>query len=162
MITKFNKFNVNETMISLDNSQLRSGEYLTLERLENGNLKISLTEEGKEEVEEDGISDVKFHDYFEDIFSNSELIYSSDISELGIMMAAPGIIIGYYYSDDGELTDKGNEEYSEVFYYVDYVIRDFTDELKNDGHVIFQTSGVLTPEELEELNLKKTANKFNL
>jgi len=162
MITKFNKFTLNETMISHDTNELHSGSYLSLERLENGNLKISLTEEGKEKIAEDDISDSEFWDYFEDITGNSGLVYFNDISELGIMMEAPGITIGYYYNDDGEYTDEGNEDWSEVFYYGDSAIRDFTEELKNNGEVIFQTSGVLTPEEFDEFKLNKTANKFNL
>ncbi len=146
MITKFDKFTVNETMISLDDSELRSGEYLTLERLKNGDLKISLTEDGKVKVEDDGIEDTEFWDYFEDITANSGLLFFGSVSELEFMTDAPGITIGYYYDDNGDYTDEGNEDWSEVFYYPDYVIRDFTDDLKNKGYVIFQSSGVLTPE----------------
>ena len=163
MITKFNIFTLNETMISHDTRELRSGNYLTLERLENGNLKISLTDEGKEKIEEDiDIKEADFFDYFENISSNSELLYIYNISDIGIMMEAPGITIGYYIDDSGELTDEGNEDYSEIFYYADYAIKDFTEELKNNGFVIFQTSGVLTPEEFEEFKLNKSANKFNI
>ena len=162
MITKFKKFNLNETMISHDNSEIRSGNYLKLERLENGYLKISLTDEGKEKVEEYDISMSEFWDYFEDITGNSGLLYFHDISSLGFMTEAPGITIGYYYDDDGEYTDEGNEDYSEVFYYSNYSINDFTEELKNEGFVIFESTGILTPEELEEFKLNKLANKFNI
>jgi len=162
MITKFNKFTLNETMISHDTNELHSGSYLSLERLENGNLKISLTNEGKVKVEDDGIEDTEFWDYFEDITANSGLLFFGNVSELEFMTEAPGITIGYYYDDNGDYTDEGNEDWSEVFYYSDYAIRDFTEELKNNGHVIFQSSGVLTPDEFEEFKLNKIANKFNI
>jgi len=163
MITKFNKFNVNENMISLDDSELRNGEYLTLKRLENGNLKISLTEEGKEEINNSDYEvESDYLNLFDDIVSNSSIVLFSDISQLGFMSESPGITIGYYFSDEGEYTDEGNEDWSEVFYYPNYQIKDFTEDLKNEGYVIFKTTGVLTPEEFEEFKLNKTANKFNL
>jgi len=172
MITIFKKFQLNETMISHDISELHNGNYLNLERTINGDLKISLTDEGREKVEEDGISEETFFDYFEDITSNSSLLYITDISEIGAMMNAPAIVIGYYCDDDGNYVDINNEDYSEIFYYTNYIIRDFTEDLKTDEYVIFKSSGILTPEELEEFEdskltpqeneLKKASKKFNL
>lgn len=162
MITKFKTFIVNETMISHETNELHSGNYLNLERIPNGNLKISLTDDGKDRVVEENINEITFYDYFEDISANSCLYYIEDISSLGFMNESPGITLGYYYDDNGNFTDLDNEEFSEVFYYTKSNIKNFTEELTEEGSVIFQTSGILTPEELEEFKINKSANKFNL
>lgn len=162
MITKFKEYKLNETMISHDTTELVDGKFLSLDRLKNGDLKISTTTEGKSEIKDSGINEFSFSDYFDDIRANSSLLYFDDISEIGFATQAPGITVGYYYDEDGEFTDDGNEKYSEVFYYNEYAYKNFTEELENYGQVVFSSTGISTSEELEERKLKNAANKFNL
>lgn len=139
-----------------------SGRYLNMEILENGDLKISLTEEGKEEVDETGISIDSFYDYFDDIRANSEFMFFEDLGEAGLgMTSAPGITDGYYYNDNGDITDELHDD-SVIYWYPNYVVKDFTEELKNNGYVIFNTIIPKTIEEIEHQKLKKKAQKYNL
>lgn len=113
--------------------------YLDLEKVENG-LKIYLNEDGKKEAEEngvDGINDQNFYDYFEDVQGNSEYLFFEDMGEAGFgLTSAPGITDGYYYDDAGKLTDKGHSD-SEVYWFPDYMVRDFTKDMLEYGFVIF-------------------------
>ena len=158
MITKFRIFentDQEETLIE--------GKYLKLNRMKNGNLKIILTPDGKEMVEEDGMNEDNFDDYFDDIRGNSEYVYFINLSVAGIGMSdAPCITDGYYYDDDGNLTDYDHIEDSEIFYYPNYITKIFTDELIENGFVIFVTNGKNTPEEVEEIKNKREINKYNL
>ena len=157
MITKFNLFENNS-------NDYRSFRYLDLEKLQNGDLKIILNSDGKHEAYDEGLSYENFEeDFFDDVRCNSEYLYFDDIGEAGFGMTnAIGISYGYYYDDDGELTDLDNEEISDVFIYTQYIIKNFTDELLKNGFVIFQSSMKKTPEEIEEFRLNRTANKYNL
>jgi hypothetical protein len=111
--------------------------YLDIEKVEDG-LKISLNEAGKQNVEDEGgIEESKFYDYFEDVRGNSEYIYFEDMGDAGFgLTSAPGITDGYEYNDDGELTDEGHTD-SEVYWFPNYMIRDFTQDMLEDGYVIF-------------------------
>ena len=127
-------------------SNIEYYNYLNLEEVENGIL-IYISEEPKDylllheyedkyeifgEMEEDN-----FSDYFEDIQSNSEYTYVHDLGEIGLgLTSAPGIIKGYYFGDDGNLTCD-DEDYCEVYYFDNYQIESFTDILKKDGKVFF-------------------------
>ena len=63
----------------------RQGQYLHLEELPNGNLRISLNDEGVKAWEESNARDADeaFSELFEDIQCNSELEYFDDCSVLG-------------------------------------------------------------------------------
>ena len=108
-----------------------NGRYLTLTPQKH-NLKIELTEEGKEKAQEDGLTWENFYDYIEDIIVNSEYMYFSE-SPVGLT-EAPVISEGYNYDDNGNLEAADD---SRLYYYDYYMIKDFADELKEDGEVIF-------------------------
>ena len=121
--------------------------YLDLEILENGDMKIILNENGKEETE-DGLDEDMNYDLFDDIRANSELLYFSDMSDTGFgMSSAPCITDGYYVGDDGDL-EEGNKAI--VYWYPNYLVKSFTDELVENGYVIFQTGTPKTKEEIEK------------
>lgn len=135
-------------------------KYLDLQILEDGNLKISLNEDGIEEAKENGIDEVKFYLFFEDIEGNSDYKYFDILSESGLGMSeAPCIVDGFYYGDDGE---PSIYEDSEIYVYYDYYKNDFTEELLENGYVIFQTINSKTKEEIEQYRLNKDAKKYNL
>jgi len=91
------------------------GRYLDLEKLKNGNLKISINPDGKEEVEDSGIDNNTFSEYLEDIICNSEYNYWSELDDSGLGMTnSPGITYGYYYDDEGTFIDEDNEENSGI------------------------------------------------
>lgn len=138
-------------------SYYKSFRYLDFELLENGNLKIILNDDGKEEVEDRGIDENKFYDYFEDIQGNSEYRYFSDASYLGMMTEAPIIINGFDFNDNGDYILLKD---SIIWIYNDYAIKDFTKELVEYGYVIFNNSKPFTKSEIEKF--KKEKYKFDL
>jgi len=150
-------FQLNEMYMSKHN-----GRYLEVEQIENGDLKITLTSDGKQEAYDEGLTIFNFSDFFDDIRANSELYFLEDLSEYELgMSSAPAITDGYYYDDDGKFTDEDHED-SEIFIYGDYMIKDFTKELYDNGYVIFTTNGKKTTEEIEEYKTNKEAKKYNL
>lgn len=125
------------------------GKNLTAETLEyekgnpnkNGNLKLTLTPEGREvlvEASSEGKLDAEIMwELFESIQVNSELMYFDDAGEVGLgMTSAPAITDGYYYDDDGKLTDKGHPD-AQVFWYPNYMVRSFMDDFLENGYAIF-------------------------
>lgn len=139
--------------------------YIDLERMENGDLKISLNEDGiKNAKDDEGITEDDFGgDYFDDVQGNSDWLYLDNMSNYNLgMSSAPCITDGFYFNKKMKLTDKRNFRDSEIFWYPNYMIYDFAERLYEDGYVIFQTNGKRTPEEIEEYILKKSAKKFNV
>lgn len=65
-------------------------------------------------------------------------MYIPDISLLNIgdLSEAPCITDGYYYDDNGTITDEGHKD-SARYYYPDYMVRDFCEDLKKYDEVIF-------------------------
>lgn len=129
---------------------LYNGRYITLGTLpykkgdanKNGNLKIELNEDGIEVItdmrENDECDDCIMNDLFDDVRSNSELMYFGDAGEAGFgLTEAPCITDGYYYNDDGELTNKGHKD-SQIYYFNEYMIDSFIDKLLENGYVVFQ------------------------
>ena len=142
------------------NDEIMHYRYLDLQLLEDGNLKISLTDDGIEEAQDNGIDEVKFYLFFEDIEGNSEYKYFDILSESGLGMSeAPCIIDGIYYDDNDY---PSIYEDSEIYVYYDYYRKDFTEELLENGYVIFQTANPKTKEEIEQHRLNKDAKKYNL
>jgi len=139
--------------------------YINLERMEDGNLKITLNEDGIKNAKDDGgITEDSFErDYFDDVQGNSEWRYFSDCGFYGLgMTSAPCITDGYYFNRHSKLTDKKNFKDSEIFWYSNYMIYDFAEQLYEKGYVIFQTNHKRTPEEIEEYIINKKMKKYNL
>jgi len=118
--------------------------YLTLTVFNNG-INLILTDEGREFLtEEKGDKPIDityerglFNDLFEDVRCNSDFLYFEDIGEAGFgLTSAPGITDGYYYDDNGDLTDKGNKD-SNVYWYPDYMIKDPLEDLDETGVTFF-------------------------
>lgn len=134
-------------------------KYLDLQILENGDMKIYLNDEGKE-YSEDGFNEFDFYDMFDDIRANSDYTYVSDLSEVGLGMSnAPCILYGYSIDDDANYAPFDD---SEIYIYSDYIYKDFTKELLEDGYVIFQTIQPKTLEEIEKYRINRDTKKYNL
>ena len=105
-------------------------QYIDIEIVENG-LWIYLTDNSED------FDEMDFDNIFDDVQGNSEYMYFFDVGEVGFgLTSAPGITDGYYFSDDGEITDEGHDD-SELYYYNDYAVTDFTEELRTKGKVFF-------------------------
>ena len=117
----------------------QQGQYLHLEELPNGNLRISLNDEGVKALEESNARDADeaFSELFEDIQCNSELEYFDDCSVLGNLSNAPVITDGFYLDDDGEW--KSAED-ATMWYYDNYMIDSFMAKLLENRKVIFTKS----------------------
>jgi len=112
--------------------------YLSIEEL-NNSLIISLTDEGKEKVNEDGLHYFNFCDYFEDIQCNSEFIFHEDLGDSGFgLTSAPGISDGYYLCDDNHNEYITSFDDSKLYYFNDYMVVDFCEVLNSNGQVTFQ------------------------
>lgn len=123
-LKSFNDF-LNESL----NENDEYGRYLTLSKLANV-LKISLTDEGKEKIDEDGLTEQNFDEYFEDIMANSGYRFYFNLGEAGFgLTSAPGFTENY---DEEDNTDDFN-----LYYFEPYMIYDFTEILKTDGSVYF-------------------------
>jgi hypothetical protein len=111
--------------------------YLDIEKVENG-LKISLNDDGKQNVEDEGgIEERNFGDYFEDVMGNSDYLFIENLGDVGFGLTdAPGILYGYDYNDDGLLMDDGRSD-SEVYWFPNYMVREFTQDMLEYGFVIF-------------------------
>ena len=121
------------------NSNVSEFTYLILEKLPNG-LKVSLTEEGKQEVADWNESEIeddrKLYDLFDDVQGNSEYKFVFDLGEAGFgLTQASGITDGYYYDDKGDLTDKGHSD-SEVYYHNNYAYHSILWYILQDGYII--------------------------
>lgn len=121
----------------------QGGQYLEIEPVENG-LYLHITKEGREEAEENKedekkkLSDMNLWDYFEDIQVNSEWMYHFDMGEAGFGLTnAPGFTYQYYVDDEGDITNKNQEENSEVYWFPNYMVEDFCETLLEEGKVFF-------------------------
>lgn len=116
-----------------------NGNYLTLIPSEKG-VTIKITDEGREYVKDDldgKLTEQNFLDLFESIRNNSEYNYFPDAGDANFALAScPVITDGYYYDDSGKFTDKGHKD-SRVFAFMDYAVKDFTEELLEKGEVFF-------------------------
>jgi len=124
---------------------IHSGRYLDIDKNENGNLKITINDEAREKIqemrEEDHCDDCIMSDLFDDIRGNSELMYFGDAGEMGFgLNSAPCITDGYYFDDNGHLTEEGHDD-AQVYYYEPYMVKSFVDEMIANGHIIFNCAG---------------------
>ena len=105
-------------------------QYIDIEIVENG-LWIYLTDNSED------FDEMDFDNIFDDVQGNSEYMYFSDLGDVSFgLTSAPGITDGYYFSDDGEITE-GEHTDAELYYYPDYAVTDFTEELRTKGKVFF-------------------------
>lgn len=115
---------------------IETGEYISLEVAENA-LKIKLVEGKKEKARDEikNIDEVSFNRLFEDIESNSDFTYSENIGNLGLGLTdAPGFLFSYTMSDEGSFEETTD---SVLYYYNEYAINNFVEELFENGVVEF-------------------------
>lgn len=112
----------------------QAGRYITITVKENG-IVITLTPEGKTELEDIGIEENKFGDLIDDIQGNSSWRYIHDLGQGGFgLTEAQGFIYGYDLADDGEYLET---EDSSLYYYNEYMLNDFVEILYKNGSVFF-------------------------
>lgn len=136
-ITNFDTF-VNERYEKGNNAKnIFSGKYVTLSVMPNG-LMVKLTKNGFDEISGMSDADIKtdnFYDLVEDITSDSAFEYHENLGNAGLGMTdAPGFAYDYPMGDDGEYVQ--NDE-SELYYFNDYAITPFMEELRDKGEVYF-------------------------
>ena len=136
-ITNFDTF-VNERYEKGNNAKnIFSGKYVTLTVLPN-KLKIELTTDGLDEISGMSSADIKtdnFYELVEDITTNSAFEYHWNLGEAGIGGTdAPAFTYEYSLGDAGEYEE--NDE-SELYYFNDYAITPFMEELRDKGEVYF-------------------------
>ena len=129
-----------------------SGHYVNFHILDNGDMEIQLTPEGKEELEEfvdavrskdlydvgdTGIVWKKYYisilaDLFEDIFANRDYdwVYPEDI---GALTDFPMFGYAVERDDQGNLTDV-----LDVWWFPNYQVDDPLEQLLNDGKTVFK------------------------
>lgn len=113
---------------------------LTVERLENGDLKLTLDAEGREELAE-GMADKSFnwwsclYTLFEPYFTNGsyEPFDAGDANPFVGLTSAPCIAEEMTVEDDGNRVIEGD-----FWYFARYMIDDPLDELRDSGETIFQ------------------------
>ena len=115
--------------------------YLDITKYPNG-LELAINEEGREEVKE--WQEGEMGDYeimgelFDTVQGNSEYMWHEDLGDRGFgLTSAPGITDGYYYDDDMNLTDKGQEDSAELYSFMGYEIHSPLELLLRDGKVFF-------------------------
>ncbi len=114
---------------------------------EGDDLVITLTPEGEEFVRE-AYADAEelgeynpadvflFREMFEDVEGSSEMLFFEE-SPWGLT-GSPVISDGVYYGDDGELAVY---EGAKAWWYPNYAVSDFVEEMYARGHVVFTYSG---------------------
>ena len=139
-ITKFEINDINEVEsedfpIAEDDVHTRDegGRYLSIHIQENS-MVLKLTPDGRiiaETMKAENKSDLDImYELFEDIQTNSEFIWHSDLgdSEFGLT-SAPGITSGYYYHGERGEMYKTDHEDPQVYYFDEYALRSEIDDL---------------------------------
>lgn len=114
-------------------------QLINLEVLEDGNLRISLTPEGKVSLEdmlnEDG--HINYYQAWDDLMGwwhgNSEY-RRTDSSECGGLTDSPMIADGMYYEDDGKPAFHPDWK---LWWFPDYQVVDEFEVMLRDGFVVF-------------------------
>lgn len=133
-----------------------SGRYVNIKVMPNKNLKLTLTDEGKTEIEDIQSQyadrpeanmawyESEFGGLFDDIRGNSEYTYVPDLGDEGMGLTnAPGIIMG-------NMDDNGEWEPDVlVWYYNDYMLQSFLEDMMGGG-TIFTYAGDDTNERVEQ------------
>jgi len=117
--------------------------YVTIQKV-NGGLKISLNEEGIEEIKDlkdDDKSDLDiWAELFEDVQGNSEYIFHSDMGNSGFgLTSAEGITDGYYYEgeDRDNLYKTDYPESAKVYWFPNYMVESPLETMIENGNVVF-------------------------
>jgi hypothetical protein len=117
--------------------------YVTIQKV-NGGLKISLNEEGIEEIKDlkdDDKSDLDiWAELFEDVQGNSEYIFHSDMGNSGFGLTnAEGITYGYYYEgeDIHNLYKTDYPESAKVYWFPNYMVESPLETMIENGNVVF-------------------------
>lgn len=121
--------------VGKDKPKIINGNYLTLEQYPD-KLVVKLNEEGRERHKEQPLTWQNFDEYFEDIQSNSDFLYLSDLGEAGLAMSSAEGITKGYYRDDGDLTNEDSDD-SAIYWYPNYAISDPFEVLHKEGEVTF-------------------------
>lgn len=126
---------VNEKLIKENLDSGYEGRYIKIEPVDGG-LWLHLTEEGREELENNDINEDRFYDLFDDVRGNSEWEYHSDMGEAGFGLTnAPGFTDGYVYEDNGEL--EAVDDTAKIYWFPNYMVESFVETLKDEGKVFF-------------------------
>jgi len=113
--------------------EAREFKYLYVKQVPNG-LKLELTDEGINGYKDEEIYEM--YDLFEDVQANSEMTYIDNAGDMGFgLTEAPIITDGYFYDDNGDLTDDGNTD-SKVYVWNDYMLKDLFQTLMEQGSVV--------------------------
>ncbi len=130
---------------------LHYGQYVHLDVLPNGDLRVTLTPEGVEEltdrhlVHPEWTSDMLLIELMEDITCNSNIMFLDDISTLdgGHLSQAPVIVEGWR-SNDMEEPDYVDASYvhyltnddSKVWYWNEYMVISILEHIKRQGEAV--------------------------
>ena len=116
-----------------EGGEAREFKYLYVKQVPNG-LKLELTDEGINGYKDEEIYEM--YDLFEDVQANSEMTYIDNAGDMGFgLTEAPIITDGYFYDDNGDLTDDGNTD-SKVYVWNDYMLKDLFFTLMEQGSVV--------------------------
>jgi hypothetical protein len=121
-------------------------------------MTITLTDEGRAEVEEyraDDIADsIIIENLFESIRNNSELAWHSDLGEMGLgMTSASGVTDGYFHTDDGDYASDSED--ARLYYFNDYALRSEVDDLLNGELVLVGADNKMADGGATKSNLPK-------
>jgi len=130
---------------------LHHGQYVHLDVLPNGDLRVSMTEDGIQDLADIHLmhpernEDRFLIELMEDITCNSDLMFLGDISALdgGHMSQSPVIVEGWRCNDEEE-PDYVDESYvhyltnddSRVWYWNDYAIISILEHIKRQGEAV--------------------------
>jgi hypothetical protein len=111
-----------------------NNEFVNIIETVNGNLSITLTAEGILELQtacQSEYGDFAFYSLMESIEANSSFKYFADADTLGQMSNAPVFVENHVIEDDGTYT------FSDLWYYKDYMVFNFSNTLIAGGEIIF-------------------------
>jgi len=109
-------------------------EFVTITENAEGNLSVILTKKGILELKtacQSEYGDFAFYSLMESIEANSSFKYFADADTLGQMSNAPVFVDNHVIEDDGTYT------FSDLWYYKDYMVFNFSNTLIAGGEIIF-------------------------
>lgn len=121
---------------------LEQGNYVTLEQLPNGDLKMIATDELREEFGDFNLAEGGWdyysvmHSLLEDIQANSEWSWVEPAA-IGAMTDAPIITDGMDWGNDVDGLFAPYPD-ANIWWYPNYMVRDFIEDLVRDGETVFK------------------------
>ncbi len=115
-------------------------QYLNIEELPNGNLKISLTKDGIEELTELRERNKDYTGIWLDLLESYSCNGSYQLvmpEKIGALTDAPIIGINFTWDDNGEIDEYDNVKY---WYFADYMVKSEFDLMLNEGFVEFESA----------------------